>query len=207
MVVTLVGYPGSQKIVKASKYLTNKYLPDYMQTSYINYKGDINKWAAYLSGWLDCLTTEYIVFALDDYLLAAAPDEKKLNQAMSEIGGDVVCIKLCHSTEQEHEEYPVTTQYTLWSREYLIELLSKVNTPWEFEIKGSRLFDKKVLHRPCLDYFTNSSISARWEGVRLDGLNEKDIKFIKENNLIMENKSGLHITGTLKPNEKYDGFI
>ena len=186
MRVALIGYPGSQKIVPASKYLTKKYLPVYLSTFYINYTGDINKWSTFLSGWLSCLTDEYLIFALDDYLLADYPNERKLNDAMMEIGGDVVCVKLCNSTPEEHEEYPVTTQYTLWNREYLIELLGKVNNPWEFEILGSKLFDKKVLHRPCLDYFCNSSISARWEGIRLDGLNSEDIKYIKENNLINE---------------------
>jgi len=184
MRVVLIGYPGSQCIAPTSKYLTKKYLPVYLSPFYINYKGDINKWSTFLCGWLSCLTDEYLIFALDDYLLADYPNERKLNDAMMEIGGNVVCIKLCNSTPEEHEEYPVTTQYTLWNREYLIELLGKVNTPWEFEIQGSRIFEsdgKICLHRPCIDYFTNSSISSKWEGIRLDGLNEEDVKYIKEN--------------------------
>jgi hypothetical protein len=183
MKVILIGYTGSQCIVPASKYLTNKYLPDFCKI-YLNYKGEINGWAIYLAGFLEYLPDEDIVFALDDYLIANEIDLVKFADALCEVGGDVVCAKLCQSTPDEHDEYPVTTQYTIWNREYLIELLGKVNTPWEFEIKGSAIFkqgNKKVLHRPCLEYFTNSSISGRWEGVRLDGLKDEDIKYIKEN--------------------------
>lgn len=181
--IVLVGYPGSQRVIKASKYLINKYLPGF-GVIHINYTGKIEGWSEFILTVLSYLSDEYIIFSLDDYLIANHIDISKYNSAFEEIGGDVVCIKLCQSTPEEHDEYPVTTQYTIWKREYLMQLLRKVKTPWEFEIIGSRLFDKTVLHRHCLDYFTNSSISGRWEGVRLDGLKDEDIKYIKENGLI-----------------------
>lgn len=196
MKVILIGYPGSQCIVPASKYLTNKYLIENnnwlpaFDITYLNYKGYINGWAKYVAGFLEYLTDDYVIFALDDYLVAGDIDMAVLNKALEELGGDVVCIKLCQSTPEEHKEYPVTTQYTIWNREYLMWLLRifQINTPWEFEIVGSRIFanqDTKIcLHRPCMEYFTNSSISGRWEGVRLDGLKEEDINYIKSNGLI-----------------------
>ena len=179
MRVILWGYNGSQKIVPASRYLTNKYLP--FSVSYVNYMGDINCWSSFLQGYLTNVPDDYIIFALDDYLVANKLDEVKFWMAYNEIAynHDVVCIKLCHSTPEEHEEYPVTTQYCIWNRKYLIELLGKVKTPWQFEIEGSKLFNKICLHRPCLEYFTNSSISSRWEGIRLDGLKEEDINELK----------------------------
>jgi len=181
MELILVGYPGSQCIVAASKYLTNKYLPFEFNISYVNYKGDINKWAAFVSGYLSALKDKNIVFALDDYLIASFIDMQKYKSALNEIGGDVVCVKLCNSTQEEHIEYPVTTQYCIWNRQYLIELLEQVNTPWEFEMRGSKIFDKEVLLIPCLEYFTNSSISSRWEGIKLEGLKDEDINYIKQN--------------------------
>lgn len=177
----LVGYPGSQKIVPASRYLTTKYLPGHFRTIYLNYEGRIEEWSNYLVDYLSKLTDKYIIFALDDYLIADYIDIDGYCSALAEIGEDVVCAKLCHATPDELREYPVTTQYCIWDREYLISLLSKIRTPWEFEIVGSKLFDKKVVHHPCLTYFTNSSISGRWEGIRLDGVKEEDVKFIKQN--------------------------
>lgn len=101
----------------------------------------------------------------------------------TDLADPFVLAKLCLCTEQENEEYPVTTQYTLWNREYLISLLEQITTPWDFEIKGSLLFKeqgKKMLHVPVAHYFTNSSLSSRWEGIRLDGLSEEDVKIIQQ---------------------------
>lgn len=190
MIVVLIGYPGSQKIVKASRWLTGKYLKP-MCVIYLNYVNEIGGWARYVSAFLSFLQDEHIIFALDDYLIADDYDKVGLFDAMVEINKeDVACVKLCKSTPQEHFEYPITTQYCIWKREYLISLLRRpgIETPWEFEITGSKIFKmesrmsyaKKVVHIPCLKYFTNSSISARWEGVRLDGLKEEDIKELKQ---------------------------
>lgn len=178
MLVILIGYPGSQKIVKASKYLTGKYLPGF-DITYLNYTGEISGWATYLSNYLYSIPDKTIIFALDDYLVADYVDIDKYRAALKELTGDVVCIKLCKSTAQEHEEYPVTTQYCIWDKKYLIWLLNQVQTPWQFEIIGSRLFNKTVLLRTCLDYFCNSSISGRWEGINLTGLKEEDLKIIR----------------------------
>ena len=191
--IILVGYPGSQKIVAASKYLTSKYLPDFNIT-YLNYKGEINGWGEYVTAFLEYLTDDEVVFALDDYLVAEGIDMIRFCAAQQLLKGDVVCVKLCESTEQEHLEYPVTTQYCIWNKQYLIWLLKKINTPWEFEINGSRIFNTveffetkvRSTNFPCLKYFTNSSISSRWEGVRLDGLKQEDIDYIIENKLIHE---------------------
>lgn len=177
MKVILIGYPGSQCIVKASKYLTNKYLPSTFDVIYLNYKGEIGGWSKYVVGFLEYLTDDKVIFALDDYLLADYIDIFKYSIAESKLKGDIVSVKLCQSTPEEHEEYPVTTQYTIWNRESLISILSRVKTPWEFEIDGSAYFKAaglKTLHIPCMNYFANSSISSRWEGIRLDGLNNDD---------------------------------
>jgi len=183
MVIVLVGHPGSQKIVPASKYLTEKYLSGF-NIIYLNYKGGINGWGAYIADFLRYLTDEKVIMALDDYLVSEPIDMQQFNWAQEDIKGDWVCAKLCHCTQEENSEYPVTTQYSLWDKEYLINLLLKTYTPWRFEIEGSKMFDKIFTHRPCIKYFTNSCLSSRWDGVRLEGLKEEDLNYIKKNGLI-----------------------
>lgn len=177
MKVILVGHTGSQYIKKASAYLTKKYLPAF-EVIYLNYEGKINGWSKFVADYLKELHDERIIFALDDYLVANYMDMGKF---LSINMDGVDCVKLCFADAGENESYPVTTQYTLWDRRYLIELLGKIRTPWEFELKGSEIFKKTggiAKFVPCLKYFTNSSLSKKWEGVKLDGLSEEDIKVI-----------------------------
>lgn len=183
MKIILVGYPLSQCLVPMNRYLAGKYLPGF-DVEYINYTGDIMEWGRFLAQWLCNYRDKYIIFSLDDFLVNSPIDMVVYKNAEKEIGGEVVCIKLFHCTEEEHLTYPVTAQYCIWDREYLIWFLNQVKRPWDFESNGLELFRKKVLLRPCIKYFTNSSISGRWHGIRLDGLNMEDLKYIKENKLI-----------------------
>lgn len=185
MKIILAGYPGSQRIVPASKYLVSRYLPGF-DVTYLNYSGPLDGWSKYVAGFLVYLTDDKVIFALDDYLIAAPIDMEMYQCAEREIWSDVVSAKLCKSTYEEHRDYSVTTQYTIWNREYLIALLRhpNVNSPWEFELNGSKIMNRKTILRTCIDYFTNSSLSARWEGVNLEGLKEEDVTYIKSNGLI-----------------------
>ncbi len=179
--IVLVGYRGSQKIVPASKYLTDKYLPMFDKI-YLNYTDGINGWGNYVASFLKYLPDETVIFALDDYLVSGEIDMDNFKKALREIedSPNIACSKLCYCRDDENEEYPITTQYTLWRKEALIELLEKTYDPWRFEVNGSRDFQGIMIHRPCIPYFTNSSISARWEGVRLDGLTIEDQQYLKK---------------------------
>jgi len=187
--VVLVGHRDSQKIVPASKFLTAKYMPMFDFT-YLNYRDGINGWAGYVVGFLKYLTDEYVMFALDDYFLSDYIDIEAFEQAMVDLDEsreEAACVKLCASTLQEHEEYPCTTQYCIWNREFLIWILEQVHSPWQFEIEGSKLFKAsgmKSIHRPCLEYNVHSVLSSRWEGLNLKGLNEEDLNYLKANGLI-----------------------
>ncbi len=181
--VILVGYPGSQFLRKVTDYLFDKYMKGF-EFTYINYTGHITEWGKYLAEWLSNLTDEYIIFSLDDYLISAPMDMQVYESSLKELGGDVICVKLCQSTMDEHLEYPITTQFCIWNREYLIWVLAQSRRPWDFEFNGYELCTKTVLLRTCLEYSTNSSVSGKWNGVKLDGLNYEDIKYIAENGLI-----------------------
>jgi hypothetical protein len=186
--IYLVGYPGSQRIVPASKYLTSKYLPGF-DITYLNYTGEVKGWAAYVSAFLSLLTDEHVILSLDDYLLSGPINiemYKGVVKIMEDNTGGVA--KLCYCTSEENTEYPITTQYSIWNRKYLMTLLSLVSDPWEFETLGSRIHNQQSKHSfvysPCIPYFTNSSISSKWVGVRLDGLSDEDIQYIQSHGLI-----------------------
>lgn len=177
----LVGYPGSLKIKKATEYLNNKYLP--FNYRHLVYEGELDGWGEYIANYLRIFEDEYILFALDDYLLGKPLDQRIFDTLLALMDKDHPVAKLCVCTPQENEEYPITTQYSIWNREYLISLLDRTTSPWDFEITGSRLFKqegKKLLWGPALSYYTNSSLSNRWQGIKLAGLKDGDIKVVKK---------------------------
>lgn len=183
MKIILIGYPLSQCLVPVNKYLAAKYLPQF-EVHYINHTGKIPEWGKNVAEELSKYDDKYIIFSLDDFFVSEPIDIGVYQRALWEIGDEIVCIKLHHCSEEEHLEYPVVAQYCIWDREYLIWLLNQIKRPWDFEFDGQKLFNKKVLLRPCIKYFTNSAISGRWHGIRLDGLSMEDIHYIKVNKLI-----------------------
>ena len=187
--VILVGYPGSQFLVPASKYLANKYLPGF-DFHYLNWMGDKEQWSNFVASYLAHLDDEFIIFALDDYLLTESLNIQVYEYAVDRIKNDpeVTAVKLFECTPEEHDGYPVTTQYTIWRRDKLIDLMTKTKDPWHFEISGSNIFRtmgwKSIHLYPALKYNTSSALSGRWEGIKWDGVKQEDIDYIKNNNLI-----------------------
>lgn len=195
MKVILVGYQGSRKVRAASQYLVKKYLP--FETTWLEYTGAIEGWAAFVADYLRNLTDTHVIFALDDYLLASPLDLDRFNMLLSYMDEDVVCARLCDSSFYKNtditgelirvgvDDYTCTTQYCIWDREALINVLEQVHTPWEFELEGSEFMNRisySVIGTvtPALQYNTNSSLSNRWEGVDLAGLPEEDIKEVQK---------------------------
>lgn len=191
MKVILVGYPGSQFLVPAVKYLTDKYLPGF-DVQFINNTGTSDEWSKFIREYLMTLDDEFIVFALDDYLLREPMKMDLFDNALTRFTDDVACVKIHRSTLTEHADYPVTTQYTIWHRQSLIELLEKTTNPWDFELHGSKILidsGKKSLSGPvALEYYTNSSLSSRWKGVRMYGLKQEDAEMVQK--LINEHGAG-----------------
>lgn len=181
----LVGHPQSQHIVQASSYLAHKYLGNNFDIQFLNYEGEKAGWSKFCADYLRTCNDTYVVFALDDYLLCSPVDLKVFQEALEQFDEHVICVKIHRSTPQEHEEYPVTTQYTIWNRTYLIALLDQTTDPWNFETKGSEILkasgQKSIHGYIALEYFTSSALSRRWEGIKWNGLKQEDREYIAVN--------------------------
>lgn len=190
MKVILVGYPGSQFLVPASKYLAEKYLPGF-DLHYLNWMGLKPGWSGFVAKYLKELTDKYVIFALDDYLIEEPINMPLFQDAMSLFvkDPDTACVKLCETNYEEHKSYPVTTQFTVWDREFLISLLEKTEDPWHFEIVGSSLYRETGRQsifgtQPVLKYDVHSALSSRWQGINWGKVKQEDLDYIKNNNLI-----------------------
>lgn len=179
MNISLVGHPGSQFLVPASKYLTEKYLPGF-NIRYINHTGPTREWSRFVYDHIKMLSGPLVIFSLDDYLIGSPLDRDAYDNAINLFMEDGVrCVKLFPCTDEEHEEYPVTTQYTIWDRRFLLRLLLQTSDPWDFEMRGSKIFKisksrSERMQWPALHYNTSSALSKRWSGVRIDGLGPED---------------------------------
>lgn len=171
-------------------------------------EGGSNSWSKYLINFLSSINDEYTIFTLDDYFLSKPLNINSYNQIFNVMvnNKDVVCAKLGYSPSDKPDSYKlitdkifvlnhnanysVTTQYCIWNRNFLIEILKQVNTPWEFELNGSSYLNssgKKVIGTldTILAYPECSAISARHpEKISVFANNENDIEELIEMNLL-----------------------
>ena len=182
MKVILSGYQDSKQILAASSYLIKKYLKgfDVYFLNYGKYDGKlytgtyvslmdeqerIGHWTRDKRDYLETLDDKYIIFGLDDYLLSKPIDKKLYNSIDLTL---VDCVKLC-SEANLSKTYSCTTQYTIWRRSLLLEIMEKVATPWQFEDYGSQILNgmfKTIILVPCIAYPSSSCLSSKWEGVK-----------------------------------------
>lgn len=182
MKIIRIGYPGSARVKKMSDYLLDKYLPGF-DYQYLFYEGKIEGWSEYIVNYLRSINDLIVVFALDDYLLERKYNDNYFTTAVNGIAEGWANIKLCECTKEEQEEYPVTTQFTIWNKEQLIFILKQTTTPWDFEIKGSLIARSNGLKThcvPCIYYDVHSAISSRWPDINFGKLNQDDINEIQK---------------------------
>jgi hypothetical protein len=234
MKTILVGYEGSKKILAASSYLFNKYMPGEFEFFFLNYgdytgqlvtgsyialddeqKGGPDSWSKYLVDYLSRVSDDFIIFGLDDYLLSNFIDLDAYHDLLDYMKDDysIGAAKLGISPSyrmndysliddhvyvlKKEANYSATTQLCIWRRQFLIDVLSKVGNPWQFELLGSDYIKSTgarivgSLKMP-LRYPEPSSISSRHPGkISVFGNRVGDIehcikeKYLNERDLIM----------------------
>jgi hypothetical protein len=171
-------------------------------------EGGSNSWSKYLINFLSSINDEYIIFTLDDYFLSKPLNLNSYNDVFNIMihDKDIVCAKLGYSPSDRPDSYTLinnkifmlnsnanysaTTQYCIWNRNFLIQLLQHVNTPWEFELNGSSYLNssgKKVIGTidTILLYPECSAMSARHpEKISVFANNEHDIEELINLNLL-----------------------
>lgn len=187
MDIILIGHPGSQHIVPASKYLTDKYLKDFNVT-FLNWDGPLHDWSQFVKAHVERTEGSQVILALDDYLVSGFHRDV-YDELSKELKDRTVCVKLLATTPEEHEGYPVTTQYTLWDKEFLLSLLGHTSDPWNFEINGSNIFwqfnvKAHFTQRTAIEYDPHSCLSARWKGINWNGVKPDDMEYIINNHLV-----------------------
>lgn len=190
--------------------------------------GGSNSWCKYLKDYLSKINDKFIIFGLDDYFLSKKINLKATLDMLSFLkkNSNIIGARLGITPSERHLDYklikrthiyiiknnalyPVTTQFTIWKRLYLIQILScykkiknffpyrKIRTPWEFENNGSAYAQKKFYKligskKMPWKYCESSALSSRNQNkVNIFGLRYKDVntlinkKFLKKKDLIL----------------------
>ena len=176
-------------------------------------KGGSDSWSSYIKNLLKDYNDEYIIFSLDDYLLSKEINIENFNILYQELKNNenIVSANLSISPEEKYKlddvssiytykddySFTVNTQWRIWRKEFLIELLSKTTNPWKFEIDGSKYLNsskyKAISYsKSILDYPEMSSMSARNpKKISVLGNQKEDIEklielgYLKRKDLIM----------------------
>lgn len=150
--------------------------------------GGASSWSKYIKSYLETLEDEYVIFSLDDFFLCRNMDMNVYDVLLSKMENDkdIVCAKLGLSPSYRPHEYEIidalsnieifkllgdapysaSTQYAIWNRKVLVEILSGVTDAWKFEMDGSLILnkmDKQIIGSTttCLSYCESSAVSNR----------------------------------------------
>jgi len=159
--------------------------------------GGSQAWSSYLREYLERLDDDLIILGLDDYLINDHIDMSLYTILLNSMVNGVVCGRLCDSSFYKDKqvkdsmiyvgknEYTVTTQWCIWKREALLEILWETTTPWNFEINGTDYFNGTEYrvtgtNPHALKYADHSALSSKWEGINTAGLKEEDVNKLKK---------------------------
>lgn len=181
----------------ASKYLADRfdlYYLNYGQYDGSLFKGTYvslaerqvrpENWSADIARYLETLTDTWVIFSLDDFLLSAPCDVDAYESLRVKLTALTTRAGLAWEQDQpvsdyesmgcgmirykQHAEYSSSTQYSIWNRVRLIDLLHETTTPWDFEIKGTDVLNRSAaevlgVQTSIMSYPMSSALSKRWE--------------------------------------------
>lgn len=119
--------------------------------------GEDVSWGKNLFVLLDKIDEEFIILFLDDFLINQPVDTHEVIQMVHFAQNENLdCLRLRPSPKPSKqidglinigeilpgEAYRVSTQVSIWKKSFLMDICSQYNTPWEFEILGTKHVDR-----------------------------------------------------------------
>ena len=173
----------SKYMPKAKYHFYGTVADDYSYKEYFvkgnNYKGRDQSFSTRLLVTLKNIPNRYVLFFLDDFYLIGKVDETIFVNALNVLKSDSSIKNIilkdfvkasCRCDSDYNDMFSIvkkkapfrcTTQISFFDKNYLISLLRKGESAWEFEFYGSyraRVMNKKVLFRKdeyhnCIPYY------------------------------------------------------
>lgn len=103
-------------------------------------------WSAMLVEALEEINSDYVLMLMNDYFLSEKVDTGLINRRIEEMQeADALSYRLVPEppTAIKNTAYSISCKATIWNREFLKELASKTGSAWDFERRGSFMFDEE----------------------------------------------------------------
>jgi hypothetical protein len=183
-------------------------------------KGGSGKWGFYLKKYLKSIDDKYVILALDDFLICSYVDYDYIYKSIKYFldNYEFLCLKLnttpilsrpndvlnLNSLDnffllKDNAQYRINTQYCLWNRKKLINLIDRYEgmfsffkpklDPWNFELKLDKKLDLNdkiyCAYKPIFKYYEGSALSNRnVNKICVNGLKKDDIDYFINNNYL-----------------------
>ena len=172
----------------------------------------IDDWARDIHSVIQNDPNEHVIFMLDDMLVLDYINMDMFNLLMDRCKADsdvvrcALCVDLqflpCFVAEgfgdysiveqSQHSEYRITTQPSIWRKDYLLSILAKSNDPWHFETAHPSKDGKKILGtrgKYACSCMGETALSGRHPNkFNILGLKLSDVKWLVELGAISESK-------------------
>ena len=135
-----------------------------------NYQKEGSKgWSKYILKHLKTIEDEEIILTLEDFFPTSKPNLNLINKVAilvensknigrfdltydSYIYGDFKILNEINTlkilSKEKFSNYRISTQPSLWNKDFLMKILSQTTSPWDFEINGTKMsnqYDKQIL--------------------------------------------------------------
>ena len=168
---------------------------------------EVKNWAIDLKNYFDTVDDEFFVYMNDDAALVYDLDINLFNYLIeiTKKNDNIGRISLTKDVSTNpHElirkednfsvvklsqtsDYRLSTQFSIWNREYLTKYMTEDMTPWQFELQSSAKNDGwniiGIKDRYCLDFYhlwRRGSVSKTWDvGVHSKKVLQEDSDYYK----------------------------
>ncbi len=140
--------------------------------------GHDSRWGFTTRTNLERIKAEYVLFMQEDYLLREPVRTHIIEKVQQNlISGDGHCVRLNDSFMKKYVKSPdqivvnppgtpfrTSLQASIWKRSTLLKLIRDEETPWDFEVKGSRRSDQiesgfYISRGRCLPYYFGGAVN------------------------------------------------
>lgn len=148
---------------------TQTYDCDFLNIRTINCSSSLS-WSSRLKNVLNKIQTEYVLFFLEDFFLMSSVNEKVFSSALNLLKNNhhIGAISFNPDIDKnlwktkgvvgdfftevtKKSKYRVNAVSALWRKDFLLSLIKDGESPWEFEVKGTRRAKFKTKKILCVD--------------------------------------------------------